>query len=186
MRNAVSILSLALLVGYVGYDNRQMLADEAKFLFSNPAEKVLNANLEEKTTIFIYEHEVFGRAILYAGTEPEYGLRYILARHSNKYFVNYKDKNKNTLFPDEFTAKDIVLGLKDFYDNCVDIGLYNRRNERNMVFIGFMKMKKKRVKSLLVVRRETREIVTFYPFNEVREEEIWRELGIEQRKFHYD
>lgn len=112
MKGTVSVLSLLLLVGYVGYDNRQVVSDEVKFLFNNKAEKVLNANLAEKTEILIYENETFGKAILYAGTEPEYGLRHILARHTKNYFVNYQNKNQNTLFDEKMTAKDYRVRLK--------------------------------------------------------------------------
>lgn len=43
------------------------------------------------------------------GTEPGYGYRHILARHTSKYFINYDDKNENTLFEDEVRGEDIIM-----------------------------------------------------------------------------
>nr|MCU0447939.1 hypothetical protein [Microscillaceae bacterium] len=115
MKNATSLLLASLLVGYIGYNDREYFADSARYLIHNPAEYVLNSNVSEKEQVYVLENEALGKVTLSAGTEADYGLRHILARHTNKYFVNYKDKNKNTLFEDDITGKEIVIGLKEFY-----------------------------------------------------------------------
>jgi hypothetical protein len=184
MKKSISILAILGILCYVAYHNKSFLAQKTNFLLHDPSEKVLNANTSEKDTIISFHHAVHGTIHLLVGTEKGYGLRHILARHTNKYFVNFDDKNKNTLFTDDVNGKEVISAMQEFYKHCVDIGIYNRRADRNIAYVGFVKIKGKDIKCLLIVRKLSKEIVTFYPFNEVREQEILREL--EQERFHYD
>lgn len=185
MRRLIIPSLIILIVAYFAYTNRDILINNSKFIIHNPAESVLNSNVPERDTISVFQSEIYGKIYLFAGNEAGYGLRHILARHTTKYFINFDNKNKNTLFDDEVSGKDILIGIEEFYKHCVDIGIYNRKADRNVAFVGFTKLKGKDVKCLLITRKDSNEIITFYPFNEIKESEILREIE-ERERFHYD
>jgi hypothetical protein len=192
MRKIISPILILLLSGFIVYDNQDYILDNAKFVLKDPAEKILNANVPERDTIETFYTQAYGTIILFAGLEDDYGFRHILARHTDNYFINYDNKNNNTLFPRYVSGKDIILGIKEFYDNCVDVEAYNRRFDKNEVYLGYTTIQDKRIKCLLVVRKENNEIITFYPFKRRRELEILEEIRAKEiekeieRNFHFD
>jgi hypothetical protein len=185
MKKAITPMLIILILGQFGYVHKDYIIDNTKFLIHNPAEDVLNSNVPERDSITSYNNEVYGAIKLFAGTDSLYGLRHILARHTSKYFINFKNKNKETLFADDVTGKDIMLGIDEFYKNCIVIGPYNRSPERNISYVGFTEINNKRLKCLLVVRKLTNEIVTFYSINEVSEEDILADVR-EQLRPRFD
>lgn len=182
MQKTVSTLLIILLGGFITYDHKEYIVDNTKYVLNSPAEFVLNANVPEQDTIETFESDIYGKIYLLAGTEANYGYRHILARHTSEYFVNFDNKNGATLFDDEVGGNDILLGIKSFYNHCVDVEAYNRRTDRNITYVGYTELNKKKIKCLLVVRKKDKGIVTFYPFNEMSAEELIRP----KQRFHYD
>jgi len=166
MKKALSPIFIIVLLGFIGYDHKDDIIDHTKFLINNPAEKVLNANLPQSDTIYDFQSEIYGELYLLAGTEEDFGLRHILARHTKNYFINYKDKNDATQFAENVSGKDILLGIEDFYEHCVDVSDYNSHPDRNIAYVGYADIDGDNIKCLLIVRREENTIVTFYPFVE--------------------
>ena len=174
------ILFISPFGGFIIYEHSEFLIDNTKFLISDPAKSVLNANFPEQDTVYTFQSEVYGKINLFAGTEEKYGFRHILARHTTQYFINYDDKNENTFFDNEVTGGDIIIGIKEFYKHCVDVEPYNNHIDRNIAYVGYTKINGENVKCLLIVRKENKSIVTFYPFKEKREQEILD--AIEEKK----
>ena len=170
---------------YPSYLHQDLLVHKAKSIISDQAEHVLNANVSESDTIRTFMSETFGKLTLLTGTEDDYGFRHILARHTNKYFTNYDNKNDKSLFSDDLDGNDLLFAMEQFYKHSVDIGIYNRRSERNLVFVGFVELKGVRTKCLMAVRKSDMNIITFYPFNKRRETEVLREIE-ERERYYYD
>lgn len=168
-------LFMIIFIGYGAYFHYEDISVNIKYRLKDPGEKMLSANVSENELIYTFDNEIYGKIYLYAGTETNVGLRHILARHTRNYFTNYEDKNLITLFDDEITGGDIILIIRDFYNHCIDVEIYNRNPEKNTAYVGFAKINDKRIKCLLVVRREDKKIVTFYPFNLKRKKEILKE-----------
>jgi len=183
---AVYLTTTLLLIAFLGYEHHEKVVDQAKMLVHNPAELVLNANLPAEEEMYSFDSEVYGEMYLYAGTEPKYGLRHILARHTSKYFVNYDDKNGATLFEDEVSGGDLILGIKDFYKHCVDVDAYNRKIGSYKAYVGYATLANKKVKCLLIVKESNKSIITFYPFKKLKEaeiqKEIWEEIESEREE----
>jgi len=165
MQKTVFISIIIFLSGVITYDHKDELISNSKFLFKDPSELVLNANIPSTDTIYSLENGNYGKIILLAGTEETFGFRHILARHTRGYFINFKDKNNATLFDDQATGKDILLGLEDFYKNCIDVPSYSTESS-NLVYIGFTEIVNKKIKCLLVIGKENNQIITFYPFSQ--------------------
>lgn len=178
MKKVISPILIIVLLGFISYDHKDQIIENAKYLLNNPAEEVLNANIPENDTVEVFESSDYGKIALLAGTEEDYGLRHILARHTSNYFVNFKNKNNATQFDDDISGKDILKGIDYFLKHCVDVPAYNRERNRNISFIGFTEIGEQRVKCLLIVRRKDHTIVTFYPFVE--------EVFNRRRRIHYD
>jgi len=155
-----------LLVLVVGYDHKEYLEDNVKYIINNPADEVLNANIPEEEILCTFKSETYGEIILQAGVEENYGLRHILARHTTNFFINFDDKNNSSMFYDEITGKELLLGLDEFVKHCVDVPKYSNNKSDNLVYIGFTKIGGERIKCLLIVMSDTKSIVTFYPFEE--------------------
>jgi hypothetical protein len=165
MQKTVFITLIVILSGVVAYDHKDELISHSKFILKDPSELVLNANIPETDTIYSFNNSIYGEIFLLSGKEETFGFRHILARHTKRYFINYTDKNNATLFDDEASGKDILLGLEKFYENCIDIPSYSTE-AANLVYIGFTEIEDKKIKCLLVIKRENNQIVTFYPFNQ--------------------
>ncbi len=176
--NFTLFLIIMSLSGFIIYDKSEFLIDNSKALIYDDAKSVLNANIPEQEDITSFESEVYGTIYLSAGTEPKYGFRHILARHTSQYFINYDDKNGATFFDDELTGSDVILGIKEFYKHCVAVEAYNRKPERNITYVGYTTLNNDKVKCLLIVKKDSKEVVTFYPFKKVREEEILEEIEL--------
>ena len=169
MKKAFSILVLFVMVGaHPAYVYKDKITHKIEDTFSDRADHVLNANVLEEESIEVFKNETYGQIQLLAGTEKDFGFRHILARHTKNYFVNYDNKNENSFFDDEVSGTDLIYGIKQFYENCIDVELYNTRSHRNIAYLGYTELDGKRIKCLLAVRKETMEIVTFYPFDEER------------------
>ena len=180
----MSFLMFMVVAGaHPAYVYKDQITHKIEDTFSDRADHVLNANVTETEVLETFKNKTYGDITLLAGNEPNYGFRHILARHTQKYFVNYDDKNEKSLFGDDVSGTDIIYGIKSFYENCVDIGIYNRRKERNLVYVGFTEIDGERIKCLLVVRKENMQIITFYPFNKKTEAEV---IEDERRRYHYD
>jgi len=178
MKKTLPIIVMFVLVGaYPTYVHKDQIAHTFEEVFSDRADVVLNANVPEVEPIETFKNETHGQIQLLSGKEETSGFRHILARHTKKYFVNFTNKNEKTLFADDVSGTDLIYGIKEFYENCVDIGIYNRSADRNLVFVGFVELNGKNVKCILIVRQENKQIVTFYPFNEVREQELFDEVN---------
>ncbi len=154
---------------YVYQDEIKCFAEN---IFKEQAKRVLNANIPDKEVIKTFENDAHGKAVLVVGNEDKYGLRHILAKHTKKYFVNFEDKKEVTLFDDDVTGTDIIYGIKDFYKNCIDVDKYNENPDENIVYVGLAKIKGTQVKCLLVVNKDNKQIVNFYPFNKKAEQEF--------------
>ncbi|MGB0525887.1 MAG: hypothetical protein ACPGJS_23105 [Flammeovirgaceae bacterium] len=184
MKNVFSFILFVVVVGaHPAYVYRDAITHKLEDTFSDRADHVLNANVPETEVIATFKNDNYGEITLLAGNEPKYGFRHILARHTKKYFVNYNDKNEHSLFSDEVSGTDLIYGIKDFYENCVDIDIYNRREGVNHVFVGFTELDGKRIKCLLAVRQDNMQIVTFYPFNKKTESDL---IDDERKRYHYD
>lgn len=175
---------------YPIYVNHDTIALHIENTISDRAKRVLNANVSKSDTIEVFDNQTYGKIYLLAGLEKTYGFRHILARHTEQYFINYDNKNTNTLFENTVTGTDLIYGLKDFYEHCIDIEVYNLNPNERETYIGYAKIKNKPVKCFLVVQKENREIITFYPLVEKRENEIlerYREKTIQlNRRYHMD
>jgi hypothetical protein len=180
MKKIISPILIIFLISFIGYEHYNQALDNAKLLVYDPAEKVLNANLPNDEILYSFESNHYDKIYLYAGTEEKYGFRHILARHTENYFINFENKNNATMFDNNITGDDLILGIKDFYNHCVDVPPYNNRPDRNIVYIGFANIKDKDIKCLLVVRAKDNSIVTFYPLTEIRENELNEVIEEEQ------
>lgn len=166
MKKAILPILFLLLLAFVGYEHRDKLDINTNFILEDQAEYVLNANIPDNEIIDTFYNETYDPIYMPVGIEETYGFRHILARHSINYFVNFSNKNEISLFPDKITGSDLINSLIGFYEHCVDVPLYNRQRARNIVYIGFAKIKDERLKCLLIVRQENRQVVSFYPFDE--------------------
>ncbi len=182
MKKIISTLLIITLLGFLGYEHREIVIDHTMLIIDNPTTAVLNANLHRDEDVYTFDSDIYGQIQLDAGTEPTYGFRHILARHTSKYFINFEDKNSATLFEDDVTGNDLILGMKEFYKHCVAVEAYNRRSDRNTAYVGFTTLNGNWEKCLLIVRKENNQIVTFYPFREIREREILEEIQIDALK----
>ncbi len=176
--NITFFLIIISLSGFIIYDKSEFLVDNSKALIYDEAQSVLNANIPALEDITFFENDIYGTIYLSAGTEPTYGFRHILARHTSEYFINYEDKNTATYFDSEVTGTDLIHGIKEFYKHCVEVEAYNRKPERNITFVGYTTLNKEKVKCLLIIRKQTKQIITFYPFKKIREEEILEEIEL--------
>lgn len=156
---------------YIGYEHLDEVELNLK-LIRDPAQTVLNSNYPKNNVVFTFDNETYGKITLYAGYQPEFGFRHILARHTEKYFINFEDKNNVTMFSYDATGRDIIRAIDKFYENCVETGEYNRHSDRNIVYIGLTEINDKRTLCLLVVRKEDKSIVTFYPITEKQQIEL--------------
>ncbi len=158
---------------YYGSDRVQTAVDEKKpkYIFVDPADMVLNANLPDTTTIAVFESDVYPTIYLKAGRDESWGFRHILARHTTQYFINFDNKNYTTMFDNDVTGSELINAIEDFYKHCVDVNVpdYNRRLGRNNVYLGWTEINDEKVKCLLVVNRDEETITTFYPFIEKEE-----------------
>ncbi|MCF6366631.1 MAG: hypothetical protein L3J35_10565 [Bacteroidales bacterium] len=182
MKKVISPLLIIVLLGFVGYEHYEHVLDYSKLIIQNPAKAVLNANLPKEEDIYTFDNDVYGTIYLDAGTEPTYGLRHILARHTKQFFINYEDKNNSTMFSEDLSGNEIILGIKEFYEHCIDVDAYNRSINRNIAYVGFTVLNNEKVKCLLIVRKNTKQIITFYPFNEIREQEVLEEIEDERQR----
>lgn len=162
----VFVLLLLAFIVYEHIDEFNINKIKHSFNFEDKAEYVLNANIPNEELIDSFYNETYEPIYLPVGIQEDYGFRHILARHTVNYFVNFANKNKNSLFPDEIKGADLIDGIIEFYEHCVDVPRYNRGVTRNMVYIGFTEIKGERIKCLLIVREANRQIVSFYPFKE--------------------
>ena len=181
MKKVISTILIITLLSFIIYEHYEYVLDYSKLIIKNPTNAVLNANFPKDKDIYTFESDVYGTIHLDAGTEPTYGLRHILARHTKQFFINYEDKNNSTMFSEEVSGNEIILGIKDFYEHCVEVDAYNHRLDKNIAYVGFTTLNNEKVKCLLIVRRNTKQIITFYPFNEIREREILDEIEEEKR-----
>ncbi len=167
----IKTLVIILLLGFIGYEHSAPIAEQLKIYWKDPAEHVLNANVPADEIVYSFDSKIHGKIYLQAGIEENYGLRHILARHTQNYFINFKNKNNATMFDSNISGRELIYGLEKFYQNCVDVVKYNNKIERNSVYIGYTRFRKDGdyVKCLLVVRTESNEIVTFYPIDETEE-----------------
>ncbi len=193
----VKTFVIIFLLGFIGYEHSEPVIDQAKIYIDNPADYVLNANVPADEIVYTFDSEIHGKLNLPAGIEEKYGLRHILARHTENYFINFDNKNNATMFDDDISGRELIYGLEKFYENCVDVVKYNNRLERNTVYIGYTKFKETKdfQKCLLVVRTETNEVVTFYPIDESEEfeqrlleqiEETYEPDPWEDDRYYYD
>ena len=169
MKKAFFPLLALLLLAFIVYehiDNLNINRLKKEFSFEDKAEYVLNANISADELIDSFYNETYAPIYLPVGIQEDYGFRHILARHSVNYFVNFPNKNTNSLFPDEINGNDLINSIIEFYEHSVDVRLYNRQKRRSIVYIGYTRIKDERVKCLLIVRQNNRQIVSFYPFSE--------------------
>jgi hypothetical protein len=178
MQKIISYTLIVLLTSTITYQNKDEIVTQTKFLFSDPAQAVLNANLPEEDTIYRFQSPNYEEIVLTAGTEKDYGFRHILARHTEDYFINFDDKNNATMFDKDVSGKDLVIGIEEFYKHCVEVSEYNTNPNENTSYVGFTEIDDKLVKCLLIIKTTNKQIVTFYPFVE---EEINR-----RKRIHFD
>ncbi len=178
MQKIISYTLIIALASTITYQNKDEITTHSKFLFNDPAELVLNANVPQEDTIYRFKSPNYEEIVLTAGTEKGYGFRHILARHTEDYFVNFDNKNNVTLFEKGVKGKDIVLGIDEFYKHCVEVFEYNTNPDENTSYVGFTEIDSKPVKCLLIIKTANKQVVTFYPFVE---EEVNR-----RRRIHLD
>jgi len=183
----IFVILLSIYPIYVNHDTIALLIENT---VSDRAKVVLNANISKSDTIKVFDNQTYGKIYLMAGLEKTYGFRHILARHTEQYFINYDNKNTNTLFENTVSGTDLIYGLKDFYEHCIDIEVYNLKPNERDTYIGYANIQDRRVKCILVVRKADHEIITFYPLVEKRENEIlerYREKTIRlNQRYHMD
>jgi len=162
------ILTLLLIAFIINehHDEFNLSTLKRKIDFQDKAEYVLNANIPNEELIDSFYNETYKPIYLPVGIQEDYGFRHILARHTVNYFINFKNKSQNSLFPDDIKGNDLIDGIIEFYEHCVDVPLYNRQRKRKIVYIGYTKIKGERIKCLLIVRQKNRQIISFYPFRE--------------------
>lgn len=158
-------------IAYLGYEHYDEMKLNLK-LIRDPADIVLNSNYPKDNVLFTFDNETYGKVTLYAGYQPDFGFRHILARHTEQYFINFDDKNNTTMFPDDATGRDIIRAMNKFYKNCVEIGEYNTHPDRNIAYVGFTEINDERTLCLLIVRKADNSIVTFYPLTEKKLTEL--------------
>lgn len=177
MKNVLTVFVLIVMItAHPAYVHRNNIAHALEDTFSDRADIVLNANVVIDENIETFKNETYGDIQLVAGSEPDFGFRHILARHTKNYFVNFNNKNNNSMFDDEVSGTDLIYGIRDFYEDCVDIESYNRNARRNIAYVGFTEIDGDRLKCLLIVRRENKQIVTFYPLLTLTETEALQQL----------
>ena len=168
---------------YYVSDRVQISVDEKKpkYIFVDPADVVLNANIPDSSTIAVFRSDVYPTISLKAGKEENYGFRHILARHTDSYFINFDNKNNATKFDNEVTGADLINAIAEFYQHCVDVNVsfYNRKLTKNIVYLGWTEINGEKLKCLLVVNKAEETITTFYPFVE-------KEEDTEQNDDYYD
>lgn len=165
MKKVLFPLLFIISIAYIGYEHWDEVKLNSK-LIRDPAKIVLNSNYPENKVIFTFDNETYGKISLYAGYQPDFGFRHILARHTEEYFINFEDKNNATMFADESTGRDIIRAIDKFYKNCVEVENYNTHPDRNIAYVGFTGINDERTLCLLVVRKADSSIVTFYPLTE--------------------
>ena len=139
----------------------------------DPGKYVLNENVPNDELIEKFHSDLLDEDFyLYAGSEEKYGLRHILARHTNNYFINFENKDYNDLFPPKTNGFDIIYGIKSFLNNCIEDKEeeFILHNKKNRVFLGIAPMDEKEILSVLVVREYDNSIITFYPLNKSKEQ----------------
>jgi len=178
-----------ILLGNTVYEHKKELLELPKLLEQDPAEYVLNSNIPDDKTLTTFQNDIYGTIELKVGNEATFGFRHILARHTEKYFINYKDKNNATEFPSNVSGRELVKAIDDFYEHCVDAQFYNRNNRwRNLVFVGFTVIDTTKYKCLMVINKEHKTITTFYPIGnkEDVEKSIEENTDFRPNRFQYD
>ncbi len=142
----------------------------------NVYQKIKDNNTPEFEVIDTYYSDL-GKFILKAGNKKNYGLRHILARHTRRYYPDYR--KAISLFDDDITANDIVEKLDYFFDHCVKVYLQKKApyNDSRGVCLGYIKHNGRLIRCLLVYRTSDNSIITFYPLtkqNELNMLDSWR------------
>ena len=159
-------------------------------------EKVNDYNTSEDEIIKSYDTDL-GHFVLKVGNKEHYGLRHILARHTNNCFPNFH--KARTRFDDFVTANLIVNNYLDYFLNhCVEVYLQKKNPNDNTrdVYLGYIPETHKireiyggvvievnrPVRCLLVVRHSDNSIITFYPLtkeNELNMLDSWRRNNLD-------
>ena len=151
----------------------------------NICEKVNDYNTPEDEIIKIYD-TYLGHFILKVGNKEHYGLRHILARHTNYCFPNYN--KARTLFDDDITVKEIVNDINYFLHHCVEVYMQKKNpyDENRQVCLGYIQHNGYLIRCLLVYKigYEELSIITFYPYTKEAELERYREI-IRRNSYYY-
>lgn len=171
-RNAILATGLIGLTtaGYIGFNRLTSNEPEEP----STVDYVLYANNPDTTLLEVFSHPVYGPAKLYSGLTEKNGFRHILAVHTEDYFINYNDKNDRTLFKKGIEGEEILKGIEEFYLHCVKVDVYNRKPRENTTYIGFTQLDSVHTLCLLAVEKKTNRILTFYPLNDITEEDLQR------------
>ncbi len=167
MKKVIFPFLFILSIGFIGYEHRDIVQELPEIIKEDPAEYVLNSNIPEAEVISIFNSKHYGEIELDAGEEASYGIRHILARHTTQYFINFDDKNNASFFPSDIDGKDLIKMIDYFYDHCISIPAYNRKTDKNIVYLGFSKINDKEFECLLVVNKQKESITTFYPVDDI-------------------
>ena len=182
------VLLMTVLIGaHPIYVYQDEILHKVQDAFYDYGEYVLNANVSANETMQTFKNETYGQVTLSVGTAEGYGFRHILARHTENYFVNFDEKSNVTLFDDEVSGTDLIYGMKEFYQNCLDIQIYNKHPDQNMTYVGFINLGSGRIKCIMAIRKNDKQILTFYPLKKKTEEQLEQERRLEeQRRYYYD
>ncbi len=172
-------------IGYIGYEHKTDFNQISEKFSKDPAEYVLNANVSHEEIIDTFYNPVYKHIDLEVGIAKKYGLRHILARHTQQYFTEFANKNEQSMFQYDINGHELIDAIRQFYKHCVDIPIYST-SDSNQVFVGFTKINEIPIKCLLIVKKTTHSIVTFYPLQKSWEENLKSQIIRDNRSWRWD
>ncbi len=164
-----------LLLIFVSIDHWEEIKLEKKYFLKDAAKSALDLNKSPSTEVFEFDNPKYGTIQLNIGEKDTYGFRHILALHTSRYLPY--EKKSSEKFDENVNGKEIIRGINNMYKHSIKYYKANFFKHPYNVFIGATKIDDNYNTYVLVVKSYSKEILTFFPVENLDSFEIQREIA---------